>query len=129
MRYIKNTFEEPLFTIPLSTEDTGDEGLVQGSINKMAYDCDFCQDRILLMDKIVTFLIYTDSLVFTFTTAIIEHGLGLNTTMGVCDASILLCIAFYLSTKLFIYYFLVEKVVGAPSATLVSSWLTIRSIL
>lgn len=58
----------------------------------------------------LTFLIYTDSLVFTFTTAIIEHGLGLNTTMGVCDASILLCIAFYLSTKLFIYYFLVEKV-------------------
>jgi hypothetical protein len=64
----------------------------------------------------VTFLIYTDSLVFTFTTAVIEHGLGLNTNMQVCGASILLCIAFYLSTKLFIYYFLVEKVVCASGS-------------
>ena len=66
----------------------------------------------------VTFLIYTDSLVFTFTTAIIEHGLGLNKNMQVCGASILLCIAFYLSTKLFIYYFLVEKVVCASGGGL-----------
>jgi hypothetical protein len=65
-------------------------------------------------------LIYTDSLVFTFATAIIEHGLGLNSGMDVCGASILLCIAFYLSTKLFIYYFLVEKVVRASIPALES---------
>lgn len=56
-------------------------------------------------------MIYTDSLVFTFATAILEHGLGLNSNIGVCGAAILLCLACYLSTKLLIYYFLVEKVV------------------
>jgi hypothetical protein len=61
-------------------------------------------------------VIYIDSLVFIFATAILEHGLGLNSNMGVCGAAILLCLACYLSTKLLIYYFLVEKVVRAIAA-------------
>lgn len=62
-------------------------------------------------------MIYIDSLVFTFATAILEHGLGLNSNIGVCGAAILLCLACYLSTKLLIYYFLVEKVVRSTSET------------
>lgn len=61
-------------------------------------------------------MIYVDSLVFIFATAILEHGLGLNSNMSVCGAAILLCLACYLSTKLLIYYFLVEKVVRAIAA-------------
>jgi hypothetical protein len=64
----------------------------------------------------VVLVIYVDSLVFIFATAILEHGLGLNSNMGVCGAAILLCLACYLSTKLLIYYFLVEKVVSAITA-------------
>ncbi|KAG0647260.1 hypothetical protein D0Z07_7073 [Hyphodiscus hymeniophilus] len=57
--------------------------------------------------------IYCDSIIFIFATSILEHGFGLNVTADICSASILLCIACYLSTKL-IYYFLIEKVVSSP---------------
>jgi len=60
-------------------------------------------------------VIYLDSLIFTFSTAILEHGLGVNSNIDVCGAAILLCLACYLSTKLLIYYFLVEKVVRRTS--------------
>jgi hypothetical protein len=61
-------------------------------------------------------VIYADSLVFILATAILEHGLGLNSNISVCGAAILLCLACYLSTKLLIYYFLIEKVVRARCA-------------
>ncbi|KUJ18959.1 uncharacterized protein LY89DRAFT_732491 [Mollisia scopiformis] len=54
--------------------------------------------------------IYTDSMVFIFTTAILEHGFGLNSTQAICSSAILLCLVCYMSTKVLIYYFLVEKV-------------------
>ncbi|KAH7379730.1 hypothetical protein BKA64DRAFT_234607 [Cadophora sp. MPI-SDFR-AT-0126] len=54
--------------------------------------------------------IYFDSILFIFATAILEHGFGLNLNMTICGAAILLCLICYMSTKVIIYYFLVEKV-------------------
>lgn len=58
----------------------------------------------------LTLAIYIDSILFIFTTGILQHGFGLNSSAGVCSAAILLCLACYMSTKVLIYYFLVEKV-------------------
>ncbi|KAL1297616.1 hypothetical protein AAFC00_006177 [Neodothiora populina] len=54
--------------------------------------------------------IYIDSILFTFSTMILEKGFELNASFKICDDAALGCIAFYLSTKVLLYYFFVEKV-------------------
>ncbi|KAH7327186.1 hypothetical protein BKA65DRAFT_63729 [Rhexocercosporidium sp. MPI-PUGE-AT-0058] len=54
--------------------------------------------------------IYFDSIIFIFVTSILEHSFGLNLNMTICSSAILLCLICYMSTKILIYYFLVEKV-------------------
>ncbi|PNY29557.1 Uncharacterized protein TCAP_00527 [Tolypocladium capitatum] len=56
----------------------------------------------------LVFAIYTDSYVFVFATAMLQHSFGINSGMGTCEGAILLCLVCYVSTKL-IYIFLVEK--------------------
>ncbi|KAK5997008.1 hypothetical protein PT974_02357 [Cladobotryum mycophilum] len=56
----------------------------------------------------LVFAIYFDSYLFVFATAILEHSLGVNTNLTICEAAIILCLVFYVTTKL-IYFFLVEK--------------------
>ncbi|KAH8896531.1 hypothetical protein GQ53DRAFT_818812 [Thozetella sp. PMI_491] len=56
----------------------------------------------------LVFAIYGDSLIFVFATEILRNGLGIDSNLAVCDAAILLCLVFYVSSKL-IYMFLVEK--------------------
>ncbi|KAF2685542.1 hypothetical protein K458DRAFT_364394 [Lentithecium fluviatile CBS 122367] len=53
--------------------------------------------------------IYIDSFLFVFATAILTRGTGINESQGVCDGGILLCLVCYMTTKILIYYFLVEK--------------------
>ncbi|OJJ47811.1 hypothetical protein ASPZODRAFT_24703 [Penicilliopsis zonata CBS 506.65] len=57
----------------------------------------------------LVFAIYIDSILFIITTSVLEHGFGLDSE-GVCSAAILVCLVCYMSTKVLIYYFLVEKV-------------------
>ncbi|KAF2641455.1 hypothetical protein P280DRAFT_450715 [Massarina eburnea CBS 473.64] len=54
-------------------------------------------------------VIYIDSTLFVFVTSIITRGIGVNQSQGVCDGGILLCLVCYMTTKILIYYFLVEK--------------------
>ncbi|OLN95292.1 hypothetical protein CCHL11_04737 [Colletotrichum chlorophyti] len=54
-------------------------------------------------------LIYTDSYLFVFVTAILQFALGVNTNIQICDGAILLCLVCYITTKVLIYLFLVEK--------------------
>ncbi|PHH65107.1 hypothetical protein CDD81_3238 [Ophiocordyceps australis] len=56
----------------------------------------------------VVFLIYADSYLFVFATAMLQHAFGINTNQRTCDSAILLCLVCYVTTKL-IYLFLVEK--------------------
>ncbi|GAB7340096.1 hypothetical protein MBLNU457_6585t2 [Dothideomycetes sp. NU457] len=53
-------------------------------------------------------VIYVDSYVFVFITAIFKDY-GINASFNICQAAILLCLACYLTTKILIYVFLVEK--------------------
>ncbi|KAH8888218.1 hypothetical protein GQ53DRAFT_843620 [Thozetella sp. PMI_491] len=56
----------------------------------------------------LVFIIYIDSLLFVFATGILQFGLGVNLSLSVCESAILICLIFYVTTKL-IYLFLVEK--------------------
>ncbi|KAM3419219.1 hypothetical protein BST61_g5160 [Cercospora zeina] len=53
-------------------------------------------------------LIYIDSLLFIFVTVVLKD-IGLNTSPEVCDGSALLRLVGYMSTKVLISYFLVER--------------------
>jgi len=53
--------------------------------------------------------IYGDSFLFVLFTGVLSHGLGVNTSPQICEGAILLCLICYVSTKVMIYYFLVEK--------------------
>ncbi|KAK1754568.1 hypothetical protein QBC47DRAFT_402982 [Echria macrotheca] len=56
----------------------------------------------------LVFAIYADSFLFVFATAILQFGFGVDESISVCEAAILLCLVCYVTTKL-IYLFLVEK--------------------
>ncbi|EME79176.1 uncharacterized protein MYCFIDRAFT_79705 [Pseudocercospora fijiensis CIRAD86] len=60
------------------------------------------------LSALLLLVIYIDSFLFIFTTALIKH-IGINTSEGLCDGAILLCLVCYMSTKVLIYTFLVEK--------------------
>ncbi|OHF00410.1 hypothetical protein CORC01_04391 [Colletotrichum orchidophilum] len=53
--------------------------------------------------------VYIDSYLFVFVTAVLQFALGINNNVQICDGAILLCLVCYLSTKVLIYLFLVEK--------------------
>ena len=76
-------------------------------------------------------MIYVDSTIFVLATSTIIHGLGINSSREVCEGGILLCefclsrdvrastlislgLVCYMTTKIIIYYFLVEKAVSSP---------------
>ncbi|KAI0156069.1 hypothetical protein BJ166DRAFT_350269 [Pestalotiopsis sp. NC0098] len=57
----------------------------------------------------LVFAIFVDSWLFVFVTAILKQGVGLNSSFNVCSAGIIVCLCAYLSSKILIYLFLVEK--------------------
>lgn len=59
--------------------------------------------------------IYVDSFMFVFITAVFKD-VGLNATISICKGAILLCLTLYLSTKVCVYLFLVEKAVSPALA-------------
>ncbi|KAA8911140.1 hypothetical protein FN846DRAFT_467910 [Sphaerosporella brunnea] len=56
------------------------------------------------------FAIFIDSWLFVFSSTVLQSSFGLNSGARACDAGILLCLVCYLSSKVLIYLFLVEKV-------------------
>lgn len=65
----------------------------------------------MLMQITVVLAVYIDSYLFVFVTAVLQFALGVNKNVQICDGAILLCLVCYLSTKVLIYLFLVEKAV------------------
>ncbi|KKP07443.1 hypothetical protein THAR02_00505 [Trichoderma harzianum] len=65
----------------------------------------------------LVFAIYVDSYLFVIATAVLQHSLGVNSSYGICEAAIFLCLVCYVTTKVmsmfsdlqFIYLFLAEK--------------------
>ncbi|RVD88110.1 uncharacterized protein DFL_002306 [Arthrobotrys flagrans] len=54
--------------------------------------------------------VYLDSWLFVFSSTVLNVAFGLRSSITACNASILLCLICYLTTKIIIYFFLVEKV-------------------
>ncbi|KAF2813843.1 uncharacterized protein BDZ99DRAFT_567569 [Mytilinidion resinicola] len=65
--------------------------------------------RALPLTSWLLIAIYVDSGLFVFVTAVISHGVDLNSSGDLCGGAILLCLICYLTTKIMIYLFLVEK--------------------
>ncbi|KAF2182082.1 hypothetical protein K469DRAFT_587530 [Zopfia rhizophila CBS 207.26] len=65
--------------------------------------------RTLSVPGWILIALYFDSFLFVFVSAILKD-IGTNTSEGICQASILICICFYFSSKVLLYFFLVEKV-------------------
>ncbi|TFK47670.1 hypothetical protein OE88DRAFT_1738570 [Heliocybe sulcata] len=63
-------------------------------------------------------LVFLDSWLFIFTSGMIIFGAGMELNKTVCALGIDICIAFYATSKVFIYWFLIEKVflVWSPGA-------------
>ncbi|EEU47966.1 uncharacterized protein NECHADRAFT_75079 [Fusarium vanettenii 77-13-4] len=57
----------------------------------------------------IVFAIYIDSYCFVFATALLQQVFGVNTNYNICHGAILLCLVCYVTTKILIYVFLVEK--------------------
>ncbi|KAH7410835.1 hypothetical protein BKA64DRAFT_365179 [Cadophora sp. MPI-SDFR-AT-0126] len=55
-------------------------------------------------------IIYADSIIFVLGTAVLWQGYGVDSSHSVCSTALLLCLSCYMTTKVFIYYFLVERV-------------------
>ncbi|KAH8880908.1 hypothetical protein GQ53DRAFT_848603 [Thozetella sp. PMI_491] len=52
--------------------------------------------------------IYFDSILFVISQTLIQHS-GVNESLALCEAAIVVCLSFYLSSKVCVYYFLVER--------------------
>lgn len=53
----------------------------------------------LTEDILVTFAIYLVSYLFVFVTALLQYSFGVNSSYGLCDGAILLCLVCYVLTK------------------------------
>ncbi|KAL0059010.1 hypothetical protein AAF712_014279 [Marasmius tenuissimus] len=62
-------------------------------------------------------MIFLDSWLFVFSSGLLIFGIGLETTPTACRSAILICVAFYISSKVLIYLFLSEKVLVIWSIT------------
>ncbi|KAJ8090016.1 hypothetical protein PM082_018595 [Marasmius tenuissimus] len=80
--------------------------------------------RQLTWSRLCILLIFLDSWLFMFTSGILIFGIGLETDRRACQAGILTCVAFYATSKILIYCFLVEKVhvVWSPTAVPGERW-------
>ncbi|VDB85305.1 unnamed protein product [Peniophora sp. CBMAI 1063] len=77
--------------------------------------------------RVCVVLAFFDSWLFVFSSGISIFGIGLESYMGNCAAAIYLCIAFYGTSKMLIYLFLIEKVhvVWNPGKPRFQSWVYI----
>ncbi|KAH6983763.1 hypothetical protein EDB80DRAFT_899136 [Ilyonectria destructans] len=57
----------------------------------------------------ITFAIYIHSFAFVVITIFLQQIFGINSSFPICHGAILLCLICYVTTKVFIYLFLVEK--------------------
>uniref|UniRef100_A0A0W0EUV2 Transmembrane protein n=1 Tax=Moniliophthora roreri TaxID=221103 RepID=A0A0W0EUV2_MONRR len=71
----------------------------------------------LSWSRLCLLLIFLDSWLFLFSSGVLIFGVGLELNHRVCSAAIYLCIAFYATSKILTYFFLIERVhvVWAPA--------------
>ncbi|KAF2673162.1 hypothetical protein BT63DRAFT_451193 [Microthyrium microscopicum] len=57
----------------------------------------------------VNVVLYVDSLLFTTAQMITNYAFGLNYSFRACQAAVMFCLSFYLSSKLLIYFYFTER--------------------
>ncbi|UPX12456.1 uncharacterized protein EKO05_0003002 [Ascochyta rabiei] len=69
-------------------------------------------------------------MVFVFSAAVVESGLGLS-SLKVCRGAVLLCLSFYMLSKVLMYLFLVERVhaLRAPFVKRVRDWVCVTGFI
>ncbi|VDB85304.1 unnamed protein product [Peniophora sp. CBMAI 1063] len=77
--------------------------------------------------RVCVVLAFVDSWLFVLSSGISIFGIGLESNESSCEAAIILCIAFYGTSKMLIYLFLIEKVhvVWTPEKPRFQSWVYI----
>lgn len=112
-------------TSPQYTPDTTAKGIKAASMTLSVLTITLvavCIDRFvrsvkawkeLPLPQWTLFSFYCLSFLFSSVSAIIKD-LEPNTTRALCDASILVCLLFYLSAKVLQYHYLVERAVSSP---------------
>lgn len=66
--------------------------------------------RNLALARWLILAVFFDSWLFVLSSTILQASFGLNSSHQACDTGILLCLVCYLSSKVLLYFFLVEKV-------------------
>lgn len=81
------------------------------------------QFRELTLTHLILYALYVDALLFVIATAVMNSGIGL-TSHKICSAAICLCIAFYITSKVLMYYFLIERAhaVRGPYMQRLTDW-------
>lgn len=64
----------------------------------------------LTWPRLCIILLFLDSWLFLFTSGILIFGVGLEFHEAVCSTGVFACIFFYATSKLFVYFFLIERV-------------------
>ncbi|KZT10751.1 uncharacterized protein LAESUDRAFT_347883 [Laetiporus sulphureus 93-53] len=64
----------------------------------------------IALPRLLVILTLVDSWAFLFTAGVLIQGAGLRLNVTVCSLAIFNCIAFYASSKILIYWFLIEKI-------------------
>ncbi|KAK3493099.1 hypothetical protein B0T13DRAFT_449988 [Neurospora crassa] len=54
---------------------------------------------VIISSFLMVFAIYADSFLFVFATAILQFGFGVDSSASICESAILLCLACYVTTK------------------------------
>ncbi|KAF9065062.1 hypothetical protein BDP27DRAFT_78974 [Rhodocollybia butyracea] len=66
--------------------------------------------------RLCLLLVLLDSWLFVFSSGILIFGIGLEFSSAVCSAAIIHCVSFYATSKILVYFYLIERVhiVWAP---------------
>ncbi|KAF9267975.1 hypothetical protein L218DRAFT_919881 [Marasmius fiardii PR-910] len=93
--------------------------IVTHCLSRKVASVDFSVSEILQLPwpRLCLLLVFVDSWAFLFTGGVLIFGVGLEANHSICSGAILLCIACYATSKILIYFFLIERVhvVWAPT--------------
>jgi hypothetical protein len=79
--------------------------------------------RDLTATHLILYALYVDAIFFVVAAAIMHSGIGL-TSQSVCRSAVYLCISFYVTSKVLMYYFLIERAhaVRGPHSRRLTDW-------
>ncbi|KAH7357442.1 hypothetical protein BKA66DRAFT_574439 [Pyrenochaeta sp. MPI-SDFR-AT-0127] len=104
--------------------------LLAGMVGYRVRQTDRHQLKSSSLTHILIYLLYFFSALFVLSAAVIESGLGLA-SFRVCRGAIILCLAFYVGSKVIMYLFLVERAhaLRAPYVRRTRDWLWVIGTL